>query len=200
MIAIIDYETCHARGVDPTAAAALCANAGAAILARAKTVSSEVRAAFVNDCVRFARYTDAPCLVSQDVGLAGQLSAHGVHLTSNQVADVAELRSRGLLVGRSTHSIAELLAAGEEGCDYAFFSPVYRSGSKPDLDGQGVDALRAACLVSTIPVLALGGVTSQRVESVRRAGAFGVAALGPFAAEDAATTVREYRRALRLVA
>ncbi|MFT6395972.1 MAG: thiamine-phosphate diphosphorylase [Bradymonadia bacterium] len=199
MIAIIDYETCTARGVDPAAAAALCADAGATILARAKTVSVEVRAAFVGECVRLAMYSKVRCLVSQDTALARELGAHGVHLTSTQLADVAELRAAGLLVGRSTHRIAELQTAEEEGCDYAFFSPVYRSDSKPGLEGQGLEALRAAALISTMPVLALGGVSPSRVASVRNAGAFGVAALGPFAAAAAAAAVTEYRRALRLV-
>ncbi len=200
LVAIIDFETCTARGVDPIAAAALCADAGATILLRAKTVSTEARTAFMSDCVRFARHAEVACLVSEDVELARAMGAQGVHLTSRQDADIASLQAGGLLVGKSTHNLAELRAAGQAGCDYAFFSPVYQSDSKPDLVGQGVDALRAACSDGTIPVLALGGVSPDRVASVRRAGAFGVAALGAFASAEAAEAVREYRRALRLFA
>ena len=190
LLCIIDYETCEARSVDPVAVAALCANAGASILARAKTIPSAARDAFFHECVRFANYSGVLCVISGEAELAERLGAHGAHLSANQppVTD----RAASLLIGRSTHSIDELEQAAAEGCDYAFLSPIYASNSKVGLEGRGLAFLRSATRVATLPVLALGGILPDRVESVRKAGAYGVAALGPFASREAGKHARMF--------
>ena len=98
----------------------------------------------------------------------------GLHLPDVDLpARLAELRPQvaGLL-GASTHSVEGARAALEAGADYAFLSPIWTPGSKPDDTrptlGPGVFAsLRG------LPVLALGGVTPEREWEARAAGAWG---------------------------
>lgn len=114
-----------------------------------------------------------------DVAIAA--GAAGVHLRADgpATARMRPLRPAGWIVGRSVHTVEESAAAGE--ADYLIFGTVFPSVSKPiDAPVAGLDALRAACAVSTAPVLAIGGITPDRVAACRDAGAGGIAAIGAF--------------------
>ncbi len=81
------------------------------------------------------------------------------------------------LVGTSVHSRFEAVDAFRDGAKYVTFSPVFESPSHPGQKGWGVDILAKVCqAVSEIPVIALGGITPERVADCLRAGAHGVAA------------------------
>ena len=68
------------------------------------------------------------------------------------------------LIGVSTHSLDEVRQANEEGADYVVFGPVFDTPSKRSFGPPlGLDRLKAACTHSTIPVFAVGGITSPRV-------------------------------------
>ena len=195
VVCIIDYETCERAGVDAVAAAALCANEGATILARAKTVPDDVRHAFYREAVRYARHSGARCLVSGDPEAALVVQADGAHLPSD--APLLVRLSDHMLCGRSAHSIADIERAATEGCDYVFLSPIFDSTSKAAVTGRGLGFLRSATRVSTLPVIALGGLTPERIADTRAAGAYGVAAIGPFASAQAARNARAFLRANR---
>ena len=115
-----------------------------------------------------------------DVALAADLA--GVHLPTPGLptVDARRLLGGALLLGRSTHSLSEIERERRAGADYVTFGPVYATPSKAahgtpkGIDGP--DGLRAACAVG-VPVLALGGITPERVAEVARAGAAGVAAI-----------------------
>ena len=80
-------------------------------------------------------------------------------------------------VGYSAHRIEEAQAAERAGADYLFFSPIYPTTSKPGLAGAGLDRLREVCNSVSIPVYALGGITPERINACKEAGAEGVAVL-----------------------
>ncbi len=113
------------------------------------------------------------------------ISADGVHLAATDVWPTPRLA----VVGRSCHSVAELEAAAEEGCDYATLSPIFSSATKPGYGPSlGVSALRAPPL----PVYALGGVDPSNAGACIDAGAIGVAVLGyVMRADDPAVAVKE---------
>jgi thiamine-phosphate pyrophosphorylase len=82
------------------------------------------------------------------------------------------------LLGISTHSPAEAEAAARGGADYVVFGPVYDTPSKRAHGAPpGLPALARACERSTVPVLAIGGVTASQVAAVRATGAAGVAVI-----------------------
>jgi thiamine-phosphate pyrophosphorylase len=83
----------------------------------------------------------------------------------------------GCLWGFSVHSLSALEAAQRAGADYVIFSPVFAPSCKPGVVGAGLGALRQAVAASSIPVLALGGVTPARAVACLAAGAHGVAVM-----------------------
>jgi len=122
-----------------------------------------------------------PVLVSSRCDVALAAGAAGVNLPERDIS-VAEARTLlgQRLVGRSVHSIESALAAERAGADYVIFGPVWPSPSHPDEKPQGARALAELARALRIPVLAIGGVTSERVEECAKAGAAGYAAITLF--------------------
>lgn len=112
-----------------------------------------------------------------DIALAA--GADGVHLPADGVPTAAVRRGFGpLLVGRSTHTLAEVAAAAEAGASYVTFGPVFASPGKGE--PTGLDRLARACAAG-IPVLALGGIGLPELPLVAAAGAAGAAGIRLFA-------------------
>lgn len=127
----------------------------------------------------------ARLLVNGRLDVALGAGADGVHLPAiglptREVRRLAESLGAKALIGRSTHHPDEVARARDEGADYATFGPVYptpgkaRYGPPPGLPGLE----RAAAL--GLPVLALGGVSLERLDEVARAGAAGAAGIRGF--------------------
>lgn len=81
-------------------------------------------------------------------------------------------------IGRSVHDLAEAEAARTEGADYLVVGPVFATASHPGRTPLGLQRLTAiAAAVDGLPVIAIGGITADRVREVRNSGAYGVAAI-----------------------
>jgi thiamine-phosphate pyrophosphorylase len=114
-----------------------------------------------------------------DVALAA--GADGVQRThaSLPVSALRGIAPAGFLVGASVHSEAEARDAAGQGADFIVFGPVYDTASKRRYGPpQGLAALEAVTRAVDRPVLAVGGLTPERVPEVLAAGAAGVAVIG----------------------
>ena len=136
-----------------------------------------------------------------DVALAG--GADGAHLAAHSlpVQVVRRFVPRAFLIGVSCHSLGEALAAESGGADYLVLGPVFETPSKlgygPPL---GLERLRDVTSRIGIPVLALGGITVDRVRPCLEAGASGIAGIRIFQdCESAQERVRELRAQFELV-
>ena len=130
-----------------------------------------------------------------DVALAG--GADGVHLAAHSmpVQVVRRFVPRAFLIGVSCHSLGEAMAAESGGADYLVLGPVFETPSKlgygPPL---GLEKLRDITSRITIPVLALGGITVERIRPCLEAGASGIAGIRIFQdCESVQERVRELR-------
>ncbi len=130
----------------------------------------------------------ADLYVASDPGLARALGAVGVHLAAADPWPDDDLD-----LGRSCHDATELGEAQRHRAAYATVSPVFATASKPGYGPPlGLCALADLAQGSTTPVLALGGITPERVEGCRDAGAHGVAVMrAVMGAADPAEVVRE---------
>ena len=140
--------------------------------------------------------TGSRLVINDRVDVAAAVGADGVHLPAGGIPprDARALLGPGPLVGVSTHSPAEAEGAAGEGADYVVFGPVYDTPSKREYGRpQGLAALAEACRRTPVPVLAVGGVTPERVGELRAAGAAGVAVIrGLLTAADPARATRAY--------
>lgn len=121
----------------------------------------------------------ARLLVNDRLDIALAAEADGVHLPADGLPPDAARRllAAAGLIGVSAHAALEVRAAGSRGADFAVLAPVYDPTSKAAYrPALGVAELREAA--GGVPVLALGGMTPERVAEVCAAGAYGVACIG----------------------
>jgi thiamine-phosphate diphosphorylase len=136
--------------------------------------------ALVSRVVGRAASLDTRVLVNERADVARAAGAAGVHLPSSGMsADRIRTVEPAWTIGRSIHEGDDPPDRGA--CDYLLFGTVFVSESK--MEGSpvaGVDGLARAVRLTGRPVVAIGGVTPDRVRSCLDAGAVGVAAIGSF--------------------
>ncbi len=119
-----------------------------------------------------------PVIVSSRCDIAMAAGLDGVNLPEG---DIPVAAARALLgrawVSRSIHSLEA--ARTSEGADCLIFGPVWDTASHPGREPAGIDALREVAATATVPVIAIGGVTRERVPEVAEVCA-GYAAIGLF--------------------
>jgi thiamine-phosphate diphosphorylase len=127
--------------------------------------------------IALSRPAEASVFVSGRPDVAAALGAQGVQLSAADIApaDARTLLTRGW-IGRSVHDASEAARARDEGADFVMAGPVYDTASHPDRAGAG-PGLVAECVAAGLPVIAIGGITAERIVEVRDAGAYGVAAI-----------------------
>ncbi|MDO9117253.1 MAG: thiamine phosphate synthase [Nitrospira sp.] len=122
-----------------------------------------------------------PLIINDRIDMAVALDLDGVHLRASSlpVSVARRVVGRHRLIGVSVHSVTEVQQAGGDGADYVLLGPIFETPSKREFGAPlGLAVLAAACRQSPVPVFAIGGITRERIESVRGAGAFGVAMIG----------------------
>ena len=150
---------------------------------REKDLSTRDLIALTQRAVDAARGTPTRIVVNDRLDVALALGAAGVHLGTQSIPTEAARRigPKDFLIGVSCHSLDEAEAAQAAGADYIVLGPVFETSSKlqygPPL---GLDKLREATAKVSIPVLALGGITVERVKPCLDAGASGIAGISIF--------------------
>jgi hydroxymethylpyrimidine kinase/phosphomethylpyrimidine kinase/thiamine-phosphate diphosphorylase len=112
-------------------------------------------------------------IVNDDIGLARELQADGVHLGQEDVdpAVARRLLGPGKLVGVSTHNLPEALAAEAAGADYIGFGAMYPTASKEVAHLPGPELLATVRPSISIPIVAIGGIDRDNAPGVIDAGA-----------------------------
>jgi len=119
-------------------------------------------------------------IVNDRADIALAVGADGAQRTSTSlsVEDMRAAVDKRVRIGASVHSLDEAVAAATAGAEWLFFGPVYDTPSKRRYGPpQGLAALERVASAVAVPVIAIGGVTPERVKEVRAAGARGVAAI-----------------------
>ena len=141
--------------------------------------------------VSLARPPEAAVFVRGRADIAAAVGGHGVQLgTSDLVPADARRVLPGGWIGRSVHTVEEARAAVAEGADFLVVGSIYRTASHPEREPAGPELVTRTARLG-VPVIAIGGVTSERVAELKDAGAYGVAAIRSLwqAADPAAATM-----------
>lgn len=141
--------------------------------------------------VALARPPEAAVFVSGRPDIAAAAGAHGVQLAAADLtpSDARTVMTHGW-IGRSVHSVGEASAALEEGADFVVVGSIYETLSHPDRPTGGLRLVHDTAKLGA-PVIAIGGVTPERVRELEAAGAYGVAAIRALwqAADPASATL-----------
>jgi thiamine-phosphate pyrophosphorylase len=138
-------------------------------------------------------------IVNDRLDIAMAAGADGVHLGQDDLPlSVARRLWPGGLVGRSTHSLGQALAAQAEGADYIGVGPVWATPTKPGRPAVGLELVRAVAAAGLrIPWVAIGGIDAAGAAAVLAAGARAVAVVRAVsAAADPRAAARELHAAV----
>jgi thiamine-phosphate pyrophosphorylase len=124
-----------------------------------------------------ARRAGVTFVVNDRVDLAVAVGADGVHLGQDDLpAHLARpLLHPGMLLGISTHDVAQAHAARDAGADYVAVGAMFPTPTKPDFQLVGPALVRKLRPDIRVPLVGIGGITHDNVADVIRAGADGVA-------------------------
>lgn len=153
-----------------------------AVLGGADIVQLRMKGASTAELTRRARSVGAEMqrlgalfIVNDNPDAAAASGADGVHVGQDDLS-VAEVRARvgaGLLVGKSTHSPEQALAADREPVDYLGFGPMFSTPTKPDYRAIGPEQIRALLAPGAVtkPFFAIGGIDLRTAGTVLAMGA-----------------------------
>ncbi len=154
--------------------AALLAGGVRILQLRAKQYGQEAIAGFARRMQPLCREAGAIFVLNDYPELAARLGADAVHVGQDggSLADVRRIVGEGVIVGRSTHSPEQALAALAEGADYIGFGPLFPTGTKPGRASIGLaDIAAVQARVGSMPMFCIGGINGDTLPQVLAAGA-----------------------------
>ena len=185
---------------DPAQIAAAAIRGGAdAIQLRDKTGPARALRELAQRLLAVTRPAGIPLLINDRADIALAADADGVHLGQDDLplADARRLLGPERLIGCSTHSLEQALAAEAEGADYIGCGPVFPTPTKPDAGSVGTELIAAVAARVRIPVVCIGGIETGNLKQVVAAGAACVAVVRAVCrAADPEAAARQLKRQL----
>jgi len=194
------YPIVDALGATPRSpielAEAIVASGALLIQLRLKTEASGRFVEIARAVKTLADLYGARLIINDRADIAKLVDAAGVHLGQDDlpVAAARSILGPDKIIGCSTHNLEQVERATREGlADYIGFGPIYPTTSKGQPDPvQGLDGLRTARRATTLPIVAVGGITAATMPDTLAAGADAVAMIGEITqAADVQAKVRE---------
>lgn len=177
----------------------LLAGGARTILYREKDLSALRQFEMCSQLLPIVRIFRGQLIVADRVDVALAVGADGVQLSavSLTAAAVRRMVPPGFLIGASCHDGTQLAAAEKGGASYALLSPIFNPSNKEVSNVLGLDGLSYHARQTSLPLVALGGITPRRAAECLRNRAVGVAAIGGlFGAEDPAAAAAAFVGAL----
>jgi len=163
---------------------------------RNKAASAALKAEQVRALLPCCRAAGVPLIVNDDLALALETGADGLHLGREDGDLGAARRALGdeALLGASCYDRLELAErALALGADHIAFGSVFGSPTKPGAVRASLDLFRQARKRFAVPVVAIGGITSANASDVIAAGAHAVAVISAlFEAADIEAAARQF--------
>ena len=144
------------------------------IQVREKQLTKDQMMTFAKQVIMLARAYDAKVLISEDIALARQLGADGVHLPSQSLL-MLKTKSESMIVAASTHNAIELAHAQALDLNFVVLSPVKSTLSHSEANPLGWQKFATLAENSTLPIYALGGMALSDLPLALSHGARGVA-------------------------
>lgn len=135
------------------------------------------------------------CFIVNDYpDIALIVDADGVHLGQDDMpmAEARRIMGRQKIIGISTHSLKDAVAANASGADYIGFGPVFATRTKDAGDPKGTEMLGRIVRKVDVPVVAIGGIRLSRLGDVMSAGACAVATASAILKGDVPVNARKY--------
>jgi len=177
-----------------------------ALLSVARVLQVRIKPGHASEILQVAQMARRLCdeagaqlIVNDRVDIAVAAGADGVHLGQSDLPiEEARRFAPKLVVGVSTHDVAQVERAVAAGADYLGFGPIFATQTKQNPDPvQGIAGLRAAVTAARgTPIVAIGGIEAHAVSELYAAGAAAICAIRAVNhAAEVALAARSFARA-----
>lgn len=131
------------------------------------------------------RKYQVPFLINDDVDLAVEVDADGVHVGQHDM-EAGEVRKKigpNRILGVSAQTVEQALLAQQAGADYLGVGAVFPTGTKDDADAVSIQTLGEICHAVSIPVVAIGGIGQHNIMQLAGSGICGIAVVSAIYAQ-----------------
>lgn len=152
-----------------------------AIVLREKDLSEKEYEQLARQVMQICQKHGTQCILHSFSNVAIALGAVAVHMPLPLLQKmIPQEKSHFQIIGASCHSLEEAKEAQDLGCTYITAGHIFLTDCKKGLPGRGLSFLEEICKAVRIPVYAIGGISSQNMESVRKTGAAGACIMSGF--------------------
>ncbi len=193
LYAIIDTQALKGRSHVEAAAHAI--RGGARVIQlRDKLLSKKELLPIVQELKNLCAEHNVPFIINDYLDLVLAADADGLHLGQDDlpIKVTRKLLPIDKILGSSTTTVEQAVAAESEGADYIAVGSMYPTPSKETAKVVGLDRLSQIRQAVTLPLVAIGGITRDNVHEVITAGANSVAIISAILqAKDIAAASRQ---------
>ena len=152
-----------------------------AIVLREKDLSEKEYEQLARQVMQICQKHGTQCILHSFSNVATTLGATAVHMPLPLLQKMTpQEKSHFQIIGASCHSLEEAKESQNLGCTYITAGHIFLTDCKKGLPGRGLPFLEEICKTVRIPVYAIGGISSQNMESVRKTGAAGACIMSGF--------------------
>ncbi|MDP2903902.1 MAG: thiamine phosphate synthase [Methylovulum sp.] len=148
------------------------------------------------ELLKICHQHQVPLIINDDIALAGQVGADGVHLGRHDggINEARTVLGADAIIGVSCYNFMELaLDAQREGASYVAFGRFFPSSSKPLAAPADIGTLQKARSALKIPVVAIGGILPENGAQLLAAGADMLAVIGGIFDREPEQSAKAYR-------
>lgn len=174
---------------------------------RAKDQDETEIEALCNRLIPLTEGAGVPLIINDFPQLVPSVGAQGAHVGQDDfdVSDARWRAGRSLagevpppIIGKSTHSFDQAVAAEKEGADYIGFGPLFATPTKPGRPAIGLEDIARVHAAVKIPIFCIGGIKLENLDTIIAAGARRVVIVsGLLQAPDIAAYARQARMILQ---
>lgn len=141
---------------------------------------------------------NVPFVINDNVKIAKEIDADGVHVGQSdmEAGNVRKILGNDKIIGVSAQTVEQALLAQKHGADYLGVGAVFHTGSKDDADDVSHDELQKICEAVDIPVIAIGGISTDNIMQLKGRGIVGIAVISAIFAQPDITKATEKLKAL----
>lgn len=140
---------------------------------RAKGCGPQEVIAMALEIAPLCRAAGIPFILNDHPELVREVGADGAHVGQDDlsVSEARRLAGPGAIIGKSTHSVEQAIAASAESPDYIGFGPLFATPTKPDYTPIGTEGIQEVHAQLSLPIFCIGGIKLSNLRHVLDTGA-----------------------------
>lgn len=152
----------------------------AAIILREKDLDQTHYQALAQACLQICQQEHIPLIVHSYPQVARNLNISQIHLSFLQFLELSNALTDFGIKGVSIHSVEQAVIAQKLGASYLIAGHIFETDCKKGLPARGLSFLSEICESVSIPVFAVGGMTSEKLTMIQKTGAKGICIMSGF--------------------